>query len=81
VTAAVVGLIANLSLWFALHTLFGSVQTLHVSALKLAIPVWSSLDVMALGLIVTAFVALFRFQLGLGWILLGAGLTGTLLSR
>ena len=32
ITAAVVGVILNLSVWFALHVLFGQVQERHCSA-------------------------------------------------
>ena len=41
VTAAIVGVIANLSVWFALHLLF---HTLRPTALGLSLPVWSSFD-------------------------------------
>ena len=42
VTAAVVGVIANLALFFALHTLFGRTRQLGWSHLGLEVPVWSS---------------------------------------
>lgn len=42
ITAAVVGVIANLSLWFALHVLFGSVTPHHIGPLQLLVPDWSS---------------------------------------
>ena len=38
VTAAVVGIIANLALWFALHVLFGAVGEMAVGPLKLPVP-------------------------------------------
>lgn len=44
VTAAVVGVIANLALWFALHVLFGKVGELHAGPFSLLMPDWSSLD-------------------------------------
>lgn len=81
VTAAVVGVIANLSLWFALHTLFGKIHTLHTAALDVAVPEWSSLNVIALALTLAAFVALFRFRLSIGWILFGAAVVGFVLAR
>nr|WP_238323470.1 chromate efflux transporter [Actibacterium atlanticum] len=44
VTAAVVGVIANLSLWFAIHVLFGDVGQLSAGPVTLIWPVWSSLQ-------------------------------------
>jgi chromate transporter len=38
ITAAVVGVIANLSLWFALHVIFGQVQVLDAGPLHLSWP-------------------------------------------
>jgi chromate transporter len=65
VTAAVVGVIANLALWFALHFLFVDVQRIHMSVLQLEWPVWSSLNIWALILSLLAAVLLLRFNLGL----------------
>jgi len=48
VTAAVVGVIANLSVWFALHVLFTQVDELHAGPLRLFVPQLASLDVVAL---------------------------------
>jgi chromate transporter len=44
VTAAVVGVIANLALWFALHVLFARVSTLQLGPLRLQVPDWPSFD-------------------------------------
>jgi chromate transporter len=54
ITAAVVGVIANLSLWFALHVLFGQVDTLAAGPLRLAVPVVTTLDITALALALVA---------------------------
>lgn len=62
VTAAVVGVIANLSLWFALHVLF---RRLEPSGWGFAVPVWASVDWAALLLALLAAVLLFRFRLGI----------------
>jgi chromate transporter len=43
-TAAVVGVIANLSLWFAIHVLFRQVGTLEAGPVKLAWPELASFD-------------------------------------
>ncbi|MDK9697561.1 MAG: chromate efflux transporter [Siculibacillus sp.] len=63
--AAVVGVIGNLALWFALHVLFREVGRFDLGPLSFAVPVPTSLDPEALGLVVVAFVALFRVRLGL----------------
>ncbi|MGV7119267.1 chromate efflux transporter [Sphingopyxis sp. 550A] len=62
VTAAVVGVIANLSLWFALHVLF---RRLDRTAWGVEAPVLSSIDLAAVLLSILAFVLLFRFRLGI----------------
>jgi chromate transporter len=63
VTAAVVGVIANLALWFALRVLFADQAATGIAALRLPVP--SSLDVAALGLAVLAALLLFGLRLGL----------------
>lgn len=50
ITAAVVGVILNLSAWFAAHVLFAELETVTAGRLALLLPVWSSLDAAALGL-------------------------------
>ena len=44
VTAAVVGVIANLALWFGLHVLFGAVADVQLGPLNLPVPDITSLD-------------------------------------
>src|SRR6476646_5229479 len=65
ITAAVVGVILNLSIWFALHTLFR--QTFEVRAFPLSFdaPVLASIDIWALVLSVAAAAAIFRFKIGM----------------
>lgn len=64
VTAAVVGVILNLALWFAIHFLFGEIGSLKLGPAALPAPRWASLDVAALGLAAFALVALLRFKVG-----------------
>jgi chromate transporter len=64
VTAAVVGVIANLALWFALHVLFARVDTVAAGPIRLVLPDPASLDIPAVGLAVLAAVALMRLKLG-----------------
>nr|WP_223290473.1 chromate efflux transporter [Nitratidesulfovibrio sp. SRB-5] len=63
VTAAVAGVIANLSLWFGLHVLFGTIGAWEGPlGLRLPMPVLSSLDPVAALLAVGAGVAMLRFK-------------------
>jgi chromate transporter len=63
-TAAVVGVIANLSVWFAVHVLFARVGEITAGPLHVAAPDWTSFDWRAGLLALLACVLLFRFRLG-----------------
>jgi chromate transporter len=65
ITAAAVGVVLNLAVWFALHTLFGAVDERHVGPLRLLLPVVSTIDPVAVALSAGAFIALFRFKTGM----------------
>lgn len=54
ISAAVVGVILNLSVWFALHVLFGTVTPLTDGMVRLPVPALDTLDLSALALTVTA---------------------------
>jgi len=79
ITAAVVGVILNLSVWFALHVVFGTVTTWHGAGLSLPVPALASVDPAALVLGAAAALAMLRFHIGLGWTLLGCALAGLVL--
>ena len=64
ITAAVVGVIFNLSLWFGLHVLFGTV-TRGDGWVRPWLPQWSGLDPMSVILSLIAAAALLRFHLGI----------------
>ena len=64
ITAAVVGVIANLAVWFGLRVLFTRLETVAVGPFAGEIPVASSLDPAALGLSVLAGVCLLGLKLG-----------------
>jgi chromate transporter len=75
ITAAVVGVILNLAVWFGLHVIFGVVNEQQMGPLRLYIPAWPTLDVAALVLSIVSFVALFRLKVGmLPTLALSAGL-------
>jgi chromate transporter len=63
ITAAVVGVIANLSVYFSLHTLFNEATVIRAGAINLEVPIWSTLNVRAMAISLLAFVLIFRFKL------------------
>ena len=63
ITAAVVGVILNLSIWFSLHVVFAELPTIQYGPVKILAPVWHSLDwrVLLIGF-VSAAMLLWRHQ-------------------
>jgi chromate transporter len=76
ITAAVVGVILNLAVWFALHVLFGEIAEFEAGPLRVLVPDAATLDPVALILAVAALVALLRFRIGMLPVLAGAALCG-----
>ena len=64
ITAAVVGVILNLAIWFALHTIFRETVPLRWHGLGFDMPVLASLNLWAFILSLAAIVAIFRFKAG-----------------
>ncbi|WP_210526747.1 chromate efflux transporter [Rubellimicrobium arenae] len=64
ITAAVVGVILNLSVWFALHVLFAEVGTVEAGPIRMLVPVWTSVQPVAAALSLVA-----------AWLLLGRHLS------
>ncbi len=65
ITAAVVGVILNLSVWFGLNVLFTSIPGWHWGPVSLPLPDLSSLEFNALVLTVLAGLLIFRMKSGL----------------
>ncbi|HJU40542.1 MAG TPA: chromate efflux transporter, partial [Tahibacter sp.] len=65
ITAAVVGVIVNLAVWFALHTVFAQTRTWRAGPLAFDVPVASSIDVAAAALALAATVAMLRYKAGM----------------
>ena len=76
ITAAVVGVILNLSIWFALHTVFRETAPVRSFGLSFDMPVPSSVDLPALALAIAAATAIFRFKLGMLTVLAGSCVAG-----
>jgi chromate transporter len=79
ITAAVVGVILNLAIWFAVHTLFRVTVPIHSFGLSFEAPVLSSVDPWALALSVAAAAAIFRFNVGMLQTLGACAVAGLLL--
>ena len=65
ITAAVVGVVLNLAIWFGLHVVFAEVTPVSAYGLRLLLPNFASLDPAALVLSLLAAVALLGFKLGM----------------
>ncbi len=77
IMAAVVGVIAHLSLWFGLHVLFRENMDLAFGPLHLMIPNITTVQPVQLGIALLAGVLLLRRHWPLGWVLLiSAALSG-----
>ena len=76
VTAAVVGVIANLAVTFGLLTLFERVRNAEVLGGPVPVPSPSSLDPFAAVVAVAAFVALWRFRVNILWVVAAAAVAG-----
>jgi chromate transporter len=65
ITAAVVGVILNLSIWFALHTIFARVAERRYGPVRLLVPEWGTIDPMALCISIAALIAMVRYKVGM----------------
>ena len=79
VTAAVVGVILNLAIWFAVHVIWRQVARIETWPLSLELPVLTSIDWAAAALSALALVAVLRLQLGMVTVLAGAAMLGLVL--
>lgn len=65
ITAAVVGVVLNLAVWFSLHTLFETVSTRNIFGLRLQIPELASADIAACTVAILACLLTFYWKKGL----------------
>lgn len=76
ITAAVVGVILNLAVWFALHVLFAKLTPMQWLGASVDVPVLASVDLPSLVLSIAAAIAIFRFKFGMIPVLLASSLAG-----
>jgi chromate transporter len=76
VTAAVVGVVLNLGVWFAIHTLFGRVADRSFGPITVPVPDLATFSPVGAAISVAAAIALFRFRVGMLWVLAGGAALG-----
>ncbi len=76
VTAAVVGVILNLAVWFGLQVLFAVLRPAHLLGATIDVPVLASANIPSIVLAASAAVAVFRFKYGMVPVLLASSLAG-----
>jgi chromate transporter len=79
-TAAVVGVIANLTVWFALHVIFEEVSTRQWGPLRVLMPDIQTLDVRAIALVLLACLLGFSFKFPVIRLLVATALAGLAFS-
>jgi chromate transporter len=65
ITAAIVGVVLNLAVWFAIHVVFEKIDQLQLGILRLYVPVWDTVNLVALALSAAALIAMLRFKVGM----------------
>jgi chromate transporter len=78
ITAAVVGVVLNLALWFALHVVFGVVEARAVGPLRLLVPDVGSLSLPSLVIAAAALFAMLRAGVGMLPTLAASAVAGAL---
>jgi chromate transporter len=78
ITAAVVGVILNLAVWFGLHVLFGKVRALEGFGMSLEVPILATIEPAAVVLMLAAVLAMFRFKVGMLPVLAACSAAGVL---
>jgi chromate transporter len=76
ITAAVVGVVLNLAIWFAIHTVFRDVRQFDAGPIHFDLPVLASADLWAFTISVAAIFAMFRMKIGIFATLGGAAAAG-----
>jgi chromate transporter len=76
ITAAVVGVILNLAVWFGLQVLFGELRPVQLLGATVNVPVLASANIAAVVLAAACAVAVFRFRFGMIPVLLASSMAG-----
>jgi chromate transporter len=76
ITAAVLGVIASLSIWFALHVVFARVDERHAGPIRWLVPDLSTFQAPAAVLAALAMIAMFRFHVSAPKVLAACAVAG-----
>jgi chromate transporter len=76
ITAAVVGVVLNLAIWFAVHTLFGAVHEQDIFGMRLLMPDWPTFDWAACCVAMLAMLLTFKWKRGMATTLAVCSLVG-----
>jgi chromate transporter len=79
ITAAVVGVVLNLAVWFGLHTLFHTVTERHLFGTRMLIPEWQSVDLAAVAVAILALLLTFYWRRGMATTLAICAVVGAVL--
>jgi len=79
ITAAVVGVVLNLAVWFSLHTLFRRVATWEGYGFRLFVPEWSSVNIETCCIAILALLLTFYWKKGMAITLATAAAMGVIL--
>lgn len=80
ITAAVVGVVLNLAIWFSIHTLFGQVSEHTVGPIKLLIPHWDTINIGATSIAAFALLLTFYFKCSMPITLSACGAAGLIVE-
>jgi chromate transporter len=76
ITAAVVGVVLNLAIWFAIHTLFENVRDVEVFGGPVPVPELASVDPFALALAAIVVVGMMRYGWNVVAVVVGSAIAG-----
>ena len=77
--AAVVGVILNLAIWFAVHAMFARVEPVRGFGFAFDAPALASANLWAIALTVAAALAVFRWHVGMAKTFIGCAAAGAIL--
>ena len=78
ITAAVVGVILNLAVWFSLHVIFKTVNEVFIGFIHVWVPVWGTIEYASLAIAVGALISSLLLKIGMIPTLLISAVIGVL---
>lgn len=78
ITAAVVGVILNLAVWFSLHVIFKTVNEVFIGFIHVWVPVWDTIEYASIAIAVGALISSLLLKIGIIPTLLISAIIGVL---